>query len=208
MIWPTADLDAGVIASIAQLYSIFLSTLFSIKRQQLSLFDANYALIVTSSPLTVHLVFASICELLGHKTRFFERIKSHPRTIYWFGAPLLPLWFVLRLTVSLPGRAFIDSELCSDPDLLGLLLYFSFPPFVNAFFFPHTHIEDIPFVFRAAAGSLHSVHYIVYDPFLFGIGKRVTHLCLMFADTYWIIDVILNAVLGSGKGYVLSYGQV
>ena len=116
MIWSTAGIDAGVIASIAQLYSILLSTLFSINRQQLSLFDANYALVVTSSPLTIHLVFASIRELLGSRTGFFERIESHPRTIRFFGALLLPLWFGLKLTLPLSGRAFIDSELCSDPN--------------------------------------------------------------------------------------------
>ena len=28
------------------------------------------------------------------------------------------------------------------------------------------------------------------------------------ADVYWIINIILSALLASGNGYVLSYGQV
>ena len=62
--WSHSGVDAGVIPYIAQRYCILLSTLFSISRQQLSLLDTSHALIVTSSPLTVHLASASVCDLI------------------------------------------------------------------------------------------------------------------------------------------------
>lgn len=124
----TESVGTGVIATIVQLYSILLSTLFSIGRQQLSLFDANYALMVTSSPFTMYLVFSSICDLLGFETGLFKRVGTHHRIIATFGALLLPIWFGLRLTIRLSSKAFQDSELCGNPTpkdlLLDLLLLF------------------------------------------------------------------------------------
>jgi hypothetical protein len=66
--WSPGDIGVGVQASFVQIYPILLSTLLSINRQTLSLYDANFALILTSSPLTVDLVFASIHELCGFET--------------------------------------------------------------------------------------------------------------------------------------------
>ena len=63
IVWSHAGVGTGVIAYIAQLYYILLSTLFSINRQ-LSLLDRNHALIITSSPLTIHLASASVCDLI------------------------------------------------------------------------------------------------------------------------------------------------
>ena len=118
------SVDTGAISTIAQLYSILLSTLLSIDRQQLSLFDANCALMVTSSPFTMYLVFSSICDLLGFETGLFRRIQSHRHIISAFGALLLPIWFGLRLTIRLSDKAFQDSGLCGDPTPKDLLLDF------------------------------------------------------------------------------------
>lgn len=111
---PTTGIGAGVIASIAQLYCILLSILVSVNRQQLSLFDANYALTISSSPFTIYLTSASIGDLLGLESGLFKQIESHRRAIRISGALLLPLWLGLRLTLRFSSRAFIDSELCSD----------------------------------------------------------------------------------------------
>lgn len=129
MILSPASVETGVIAILVQLHCVLLSTIFSIGRQQLSLFDANYALTITSSPFVVYLVYASICDLLGFGTGLFKRIKSHRRIISFSGALLLPLWFGLALTLRLSSKAFTDSELCSDSTfgdfLLDTLLLFA-----------------------------------------------------------------------------------
>ena len=129
MLLSSADVEAGVIATLAQLYSILLSTLFSVGRQQLSLFDANYALIITSSPFTIYLVYSSIRDLLGFETHLFKCVQSYRRIISLFGALLLPLWLGLRFTLRLSTKAFNDSELCSNSTfedlLLDLLLLFA-----------------------------------------------------------------------------------
>ena len=118
------SVDTGVISMIAQLYSILLSTLFSVNRQQLSLFDANYALMVTSSPFTMYLVFSSICDLFGFETGLFKRVETHRRVISFFGALLLPVWVGLRLTLSLSTTAFQDSKICGGPNFKAVLLDF------------------------------------------------------------------------------------
>ena len=129
MMWPSAEVETGVMATIAQFYAILLSTLSSVNRQQLSLFDANYALVVSSSPFAIYLVLSSIRSLLGFDTNLFKRVKSYPRVIRFFGALLLPLWLGLRLTLRLSTKAFKDSELCENPTFkdmsLDLLLLFS-----------------------------------------------------------------------------------
>ena len=110
-----------VLAAISQLYFILLSTFLSIGRQQLSLFDVNYALMATSSPFTIHLAFSSICNLFGLRVGLSKEIEPYRRIVFSFGALLLPLWFGLGLTLRLSSKAFKDSELCSDPTFRDLI---------------------------------------------------------------------------------------
>ena len=114
--------DTQVISAITQAYCILVPTLLSIGRQELSIFDANYALMITSSPFMIQVVFSSIHDILGFKTGLFKRIKSHRRIIHFSAALFLILWFGLRLTLRLSSKAFQDSELCSNPTFKDLLL--------------------------------------------------------------------------------------
>src|SRR6266403_773624 len=68
-------IDVGIRATLFQIYPTLISTLISMKREQLSLFDANYGLILSSSPLTAYLVFATIGDVFGSKTGLYKRIK-------------------------------------------------------------------------------------------------------------------------------------
>ena len=165
--WPSAEVETGVMATIAQLYVILLSTLSSVNRQQLSLFDANYALMVSSSPFAIYLVF-SVRSLLGFDTSLFERVKSYPRVIRFFGALLLPLWLGLRLTLRLSTKAFKDSELCENPTFkdmfLDLLLVF-FPltgPAGGAWVFFSLLITYSSGLILAAWGEV-IVNFLVYQ---------------------------------------------
>ena len=106
------DINLAIQSLLIQFYPILLSTLLSVKRKQLSLFDVEFALTVSSSPLAIYLSFASVCDLCGIRTGLFKRIKSHLRIIRTLGilAPLF--WTVLSMIKSLSRTAFLDSP-CS-----------------------------------------------------------------------------------------------
>ena len=108
---PDSEIDVGIQGWLFQIYPILLSTLLSIDRQQLSLFEAHFAISVSSSPLTLYLVVASIGDILRFKTHLYKRIK-HRHTIRT-SLILVPfLWFGLSMTLRLSSRAFEDSQLC------------------------------------------------------------------------------------------------
>lgn len=109
MTWSSGMIDVGIKASLIQSYSILLSTLFSIGRNQLSYFDAQYALDITSPPFMLHLAISSIGDLFGVKTSIYKRIKYHRRTTRALGILTLPLWLVLSLTHMLSTKAFTFS---------------------------------------------------------------------------------------------------
>jgi hypothetical protein len=115
------DVDGGIQAALIQIYPILLSTFASIKRPSLSLFDATFALLLTSSPLTVYLVVASICDLCGFETNLYKQIKHHRRTIRFFGAMIPFLWLGLSLTLTFSDKAFTDSDLCSGSNFTDWL---------------------------------------------------------------------------------------
>jgi len=146
------DIDVGVQASLIQSYLILLSTFLSIGRQQLSLFDANYAITITSSPLTIYLVAASIYEFFGPKTDFYKRIRSHRRTIRAFAALLPFLWLALSMTLRLSDRAFKDSHLCRGSgfkdwflDFLHFLLEFVYGRSVPIYITLSVSVISLPF---------------------------------------------------------------
>ena len=109
MTWSPGDVDVGIQSLLIQIYPILLSTLFSINRQQLSTSDASFALLVSSSPLTVYLVVASICDLCGIRTGLYKRIKSYRLITRILGALVLLLWTGLSMATTISARAFKDS---------------------------------------------------------------------------------------------------
>jgi len=111
--WSPGDVDIGVQTLLIQFYPIILSTLLSINRQQLSRFDAYFALRVSSSPLTIYLVFTSVCDLCGIHTGLYKRIKTYRHIIRTTGALVLLLWTGLSMTIVMSASAF-KGELCDD----------------------------------------------------------------------------------------------
>ena len=122
MTWSPENVDMGVQSLLFQIYPILLSTLLSINRQQLSVLDAQFAILVSSSPLTVYLVVASIGDLFGIKTGLYKRIKSHRLIVRALGAVVLPLWTGLSMTTWMSRKAFKDSS-CSDDFNFGPWLW-------------------------------------------------------------------------------------
>ena len=108
--WSPEDIGVGVKASLIQSYSILLSALLSINRNQLTTYDARRALDLTSPPLMVYLTIASIGDLCGVRTGLYKRVRSHRRILRVLGALILPLWSALSLTLWLSTRAFSNSK--------------------------------------------------------------------------------------------------
>jgi hypothetical protein len=133
--WSPRGIDVGVQASLIQFYPILLSTLLSINRKDLSLYDASYALLLSSSPLTIYLVVASICDLFGFETDFYKRIKFHRRTIRTLGVLVPLLWLWLSLTLRFSNRAFVNSELCRNSSFKDWLsdLFWSLMVYITFF---------------------------------------------------------------------------
>jgi len=124
--WSPGDVDVGIQSLLIQFYPILLSTLFSINRDQLSTTDASFALSLSSSPLTMYLVFASTCDLFGIDTGLYKRIKSHHSIIRILGALVLVIWTGLSMILKMSTTAFKGSS--CDPGtfvdwLLDTLLY-------------------------------------------------------------------------------------
>ena len=119
--WSPESLDEGIKAILLQVYSTLLSTLWSVGRKQLSLFDAQFALDVTSSPLMIYLSFASVCNLLGFKTGLYQRLASNHLITSIFGASVILFWFALDAILTLSDSAFIDSAACKGQTFVNLL---------------------------------------------------------------------------------------
>jgi len=107
--WSPGDVDVGIQSLLIQFYPILLSTLLSINRDQLSNLDAAFALLLSSSPLTIYLVVTSIADLCGIQTGLYKRIKSHRFIIRTFGASLLLIWTGLSMTAVMSTSAFKGS---------------------------------------------------------------------------------------------------
>jgi hypothetical protein len=124
MAWSPADVDTGIQGSLIQIYPVLLSALASVSRQQLSIYDANYALSLSMSPPAVYLMTSSIFNLFGIKTDLYEQIDSYRWVVRALGA-LAPLfWFGLNFTIGFSTRAFKDSELCRNSTFKDWILDF------------------------------------------------------------------------------------
>ena len=104
--WSPEDVDIGVQSLLLQIYPMLISTLSSVNRQQMTYYDTYNVLLLTSSPLTAYVVFASVADLFGMRTGLYKRISYHRRIVRVFGALILPLWVGLSLTYYLSNTAF------------------------------------------------------------------------------------------------------
>ena len=129
--WSPADVDAGVQASLLQIYPILLSTLVSIKDHELATEDISYALILCLSPLTMYLVFASFCDLFGTKTRLYERITSYRRVIRAFAILVPFLWLALGITAVLLFRELKNGNMDGSPADVSPLVFLDFFNFLS-----------------------------------------------------------------------------
>jgi len=150
----------GIQSLLIQLYPILLSTLLSINRDQLSTFDAFIALVLSSSPLMIYLVVASIADLCGIQTGLYKRIKSHRFIIRALGASLLFIWTGLSMTAKMSTSAFKDSSCINGTTFVDWLRY----------------ITTIPIYFLMYPGGTHTnfpgLEWVIVIPWIVFLARR------------------------------------
>ena len=98
---------------LSQVYPIMVATAGSINTDNLTLFDAHFAVAVTASPVSFYLVYSSIRDAIGRPNTLFSKLRreSGPAAniIRSFGLVLPILWLGVNLTISFSPHAFKDS---------------------------------------------------------------------------------------------------
>ena len=191
MLLSSAPTDEMVIPSLIQSYSTLFSTFLSIKRKQLSVFDAHYTLVITLPPLIIQLVFASACDAFGIKTDLFERIRPRSGYIRFFGLLFIPLWIILSFIIVLPGERFPDGQQCYDDDnllvtypfIFGVVLVFSLSALSSlrvsglAFTLPEI-FTFLVFIFYLILLTL--VHSSLYKLYLLGLPSAFAYVVVFY----------------------------
>jgi hypothetical protein len=117
-------------------YSILLSAFFSIGRNQLTVIDVFCAMRLTTSPITLNLVWWCVGSLASKLLRRQSYTRRKPAVIA-FSILLVPIWFTLFTVVSFSWTAFKDSDqyLHDVPTYIStiimLLLPISWPMYLN-----------------------------------------------------------------------------
>lgn len=232
--WSPEDIEVGVRATLVQIHPILWSALWSTNHQELSLFDAEFALIVTSSPLTLYLVLASCFSLFGTKTGLYKRINSYRFITSAVGALVFPLWVALSIVLILSDHAFKDSYLCKGSTFVDWILDIprslfgsvapgiANTPSLASFGAPlalllfRRRSQIMAEVRRFLAGKLKSWERICV-PWVFmksawctlsSNHKWFIYILFTYLDVSWAIEVIVSSVSASSTTYLLSYGQV
>lgn len=104
-----------------QQYTILVSTIFSIRRDQLIIFDVNFAVQITSPPFSVVLISAALSLESTNQTWPFSRCgEKWGRCLRYCTFLYIILWLILGSTMALSSTAFKDSyEVGCGPATLG-----------------------------------------------------------------------------------------
>ena len=92
-----------------QVYPIMLATAASINTNNLSLFDAHFAVAVTASPVSVYLAYSAARDVFNRPNTLFRKLTSGKTLIRCLGLALPVLWLAINLTISFSPRAFRNS---------------------------------------------------------------------------------------------------
>jgi hypothetical protein len=103
-----------------QVYPIMLATAASINTDNLSLFDAHFAVAVTASPVSVYLAYSAARDVFNRPNTLFRNLTSGKTLIRCLGLALPVLWLAVNLTISFSPRAFRNSpENCQKMTVIG-----------------------------------------------------------------------------------------
>ncbi|KAF8967420.1 hypothetical protein BDZ97DRAFT_1916712 [Flammula alnicola] len=130
--WAEDDVHTTVFMLLSQVYPIMIATALSINTDNLSLFDAHFAVAVTASPVSFYLAYSSIRDAVGRPNTLFQKLKFGKRLIRLLGLALPILWLGVNLVISFSPRAFRNSpEYCQKMTFLGWVEFQTVSNFVG-----------------------------------------------------------------------------
>lgn len=105
---------------LSQVYPIMLATAASINTDNLSLFDAHFAVAVTASPVSMYLAYSAVRDVFNRPNTLFRKLTYGKTLIRCLGLALPVLWFAINLIISFSPRAFRNSpENCQKMTIMG-----------------------------------------------------------------------------------------
>jgi len=106
------DVNTTVVMLLTQVYPIMIATAASINTDNLTLFDAHFAVAVTASPVSVYLAYSSFRDSIGRPNTLFRHLGPGPgkKIIRFLGLALPVLWLVVNLLITFLPHGFKDSH--------------------------------------------------------------------------------------------------
>ncbi|KIM36091.1 hypothetical protein M413DRAFT_20642 [Hebeloma cylindrosporum] len=130
--WAHEDIHTTVLMLLSQVYPILLATAASINTNNLSLFDAHFAVAVTASPVSAYLAYSAARAVFYKPNTLFLQLTYGKTLIRWLGLALPVLWFAINLTISFSPRAFRNSpQHCQKMTLIGWLEFQAVSNFIG-----------------------------------------------------------------------------
>lgn len=217
-IWFRGQFNDGLWAFVVQSYSILISTLWSTRRQELSLFDANFALVLTSSPMAIDVALGPFRAIRKCMNGLYER--PYPPTVVVLGALTLPLWLALTATLRFAEHGYTDSELCEGSTLSDWfwdLLYSIMRALLPGFLWTPSAIilsilallcpeeEVLALITSPAYESESHLRLPIWDRIRYRWTKTMIYV---ISDVCWAVEVIHLSTAASGKMHLPSYGYI
>ena len=115
-----------------QVYPIMLATAASINTDNLSLFDAHFAVAVTASPVSVYLAYSAARDVFNIPNTLFLKLTSGKTLIRCLGLALPVLWLAINLTISFSPQAFRNSpENCQKMTFISWFEFLAMSNFIG-----------------------------------------------------------------------------
>jgi hypothetical protein len=115
ILWPdnVDTITTSVYGLFSQVFPILLATAASVGHGKLTLYEAQFSIAVTASPISIYVVYRAIYDAYKHPNFLRNISKDTKATFAHLLSLILPIfWLSLNLVISFSSSAFINSSLC------------------------------------------------------------------------------------------------
>jgi len=130
IMWTCEDVDKAIYTLLLQSYQPLLATIMVIvlrsgskkdSEKSLTRFQANYPILLTSSPLNIYMVYSAFLDSIGRPNNLFKRLGTARTVIRCLMLLMALIWLFLNLFSWLSPGAFVDGQLCQYDDFRSWL---------------------------------------------------------------------------------------